>query len=75
MGGFLRDCPCRPCDKHKENCHANCEVYKEWSELYSKLKDEEAKERAVDVAISNHRTESIMRTVKKKGYKFCRGHR
>lgn len=75
MGGLLRDNPCKHCDRHCDICHSVCLYYKEWYAAYQELKNEEAKEKAVDVALSNHRKDSIMRTVKKKGLKNRKGRR
>jgi hypothetical protein len=62
MGFYLRDNPCRKdCPDRKEGCHTReCpHGWYEWHEGYVKLKQEEAKERHIDLAILDARKQNI----------------
>lgn len=39
--------PCKGCEDRKPNCHASCEKYISWLNLYHKVKREEKVERVL----------------------------
>lgn len=71
MGGLLRDNPCKTCvhpDRHP-GCHnKDCpKGWYEWDLEHKKLKEEEAKEKAVNVGLDGQRKINILKELRHKG--------
>ena len=64
MTGELRDNPCKKCDKHDEICHSVCLYYKEWREKRDLMLQEEAKEKARDIALSDLKTTGVAKSLR-----------
>ena len=70
MGGLLRDNPCKHCvpPTRREGCHnENCpRGWYEWDQEHKKLKEEEAKEKAVNVGLDGQRKSNILKELRHK---------
>ena len=70
MGGLLRDNPCKNCvpPKRHEGCHTPaCKDWYEWELEHKKLKEEEAKEKAVNIGLDTQRKSNILKGLRHKG--------
>ena len=47
-----RDAPCKHCEERHTFCHTTCEKYEQWRKLNTLSKEEKAKRRGIDEAIT-----------------------
>lgn len=64
--------PCKECKEHRQNCHAICEIYKEWKAEDDKRKEEfkKKKRETGDYIAYAQQTMRNMQKRRKKKYEY-----